>query len=211
MGEPAPRLNPVPSQGGGGDLPPAGGGKGQNPPAVLSREEMAALLRAASWDRNPFAVRDRAMIAWTYWTAARVSEVVGMTWRDMDRGRGRIVFYRPKRRDWHPVPVPPQGWADLDRWLVHSGLAVSREGLLFPLSTSQARRRIQLVGGWAGLPPAKCLPHALRHTRLTRLLESGAPLHAVQLIAGHKRPETTAGYLHVAQGWLDDMAALGGI
>jgi integrase/recombinase XerD len=52
----------------------------------------------------------------------------------------------------------------------------------------------------AGLLHANC--HQLRHTCLTRLLEAGMALEAIQAQAGHRSIESTRIYLHLANDWL---------
>ena len=208
MSEPARRLN-LAAKGGGGDRP-TGRHRG-NPPVVFTREELNSLLRAASWDRNPTAVRDRALFAWCFWTAARVGELTTMLETGLDRARGRVRFARSKSDDIHEVPVPPEGWGDLDRWLALRRAQDARGGVLFPVSPYHVWRRMKLVGGWAGLPAAKCRPHVLRATRATLMLEDGASVEAVRLVLGHARLETTMGYLRATRGWYDSQAALGGL
>src|SRR5690606_22655981 len=94
---------------------------------------------------------------------------------------------------------PPE--ADGDRLFVvlkgpNRGRPLTPKGLEQILRGARAR---------AGLAHATC--HELRHTCLTRLLEAGMSLEAVQAQAGH-RPiwwnESPRLYLHLANGWLAD-------
>jgi site-specific recombinase XerD len=45
-------------------------------------------------------------------------------------------------------------------------------------------------------------PHLLRHTYASELLEDGYTVSEVQRMLGHARLETTATYLHIADGAL---------
>ena len=46
--------------------------------------------------------------------------------------------------------------------------------------------------------------HTLRHTYATHLLEAGVDIRRIQMMLGHRSLRTTAKYLHVAQGFLQD-------
>jgi integrase/recombinase XerD len=48
-------------------------------------------------------------------------------------------------------------------------------------------------------------PHSTRHTFITLALDAGAPLHKVQVAAGHADPRTTERYWRTKQN-LDDNA-----
>jgi site-specific recombinase XerD len=54
---------------------------------------------------------------------------------------------------------------------------------------------------------AGMLPHTLRHTFATRLLQRGANLREVQELLGHASPTTTATYTHIANRGLHDAVA----
>jgi integrase/recombinase XerC len=62
------------------------------------------------------------------------------------------------------------------------------------LSESQFRRIVRIVRVSAGVP---FFPHALRHSYISMLLRSRAPLHVVQALAGHNDIETTQRYIAI--------------
>lgn len=43
------------------------------------------------------------------------------------------------------------------------------------------------------------VPHSLRHSFATHLIESGTDIQTVQKLMGHKDVKTTLGYVHVTQ------------
>jgi integrase len=56
---------------------------------------------------------------------------------------------------------------------------------------------IKQLGAEAGLP--HLTPHQLRHTCLATQNDNGKDLRAVQMFAGHSRPETTSGYTRTTE------------
>ena len=61
-------------------------------------------------------------------------------------------------------------------------------------------RRVKAVGITENITP-----HSTRHTFITLALDAGAPLHKVQVAAGHADPRTTERYWRTQQN-LDDNA-----
>ncbi len=57
--------------------------------------------------------------------------------------------------------------------------------------------------------PARWTPHDLRHLRITRWIEQGHPLPAIQMAAGHRDIKTTMGYVHLARGTVQQLAFAG--
>jgi integrase len=52
-----------------------------------------------------------------------------------------------------------------------------------------------------GIPRKKGLVlHVMRHAACSALASMGAPMIAIQALAGHESPQTTAKYMHLASG-----------
>ena len=191
--------------------------RGRPLPRVLSREEAAALIAAASARDAVKGLRLACMIELAYAGGLRVSELTGLTLAQfarcpdflMIRGKGGKERLAPLNdaaraavRAWLEVrsQTLPKGDA-ANPWLFPSG---GKGGRLTP------RRFAQLLSDAAvaaGIDPARVSPHVLRHAFATHLLEGGADLRVVQTLLGHADIATTQIYTHVAGERLREVVA----
>jgi integrase/recombinase XerC len=173
-------------------------------PAHLSVDDMFRLL-AAPADDTPVGLRDRALLEVTYSCGLRVSELVGLDWRDLDEGLA-VVRVRGKGRKERLVPVGATALQALHAYgeavprLCRRGVRNTdavflnqRGGRLTVRSVARLVDASTLRGGVA----AKISPHALRHSFATHLLGAGADLRAIQEMLGHASLSTTQRYTHV--------------
>jgi len=182
---------------------------GKRLPALLGREEIAALL-AAPGRADAFALRDTALLELMYATGCRVSEALDLTLDrlHLDQGQARVTGKGGKQRI---VPVGEYAVRALVEYL-----AEGRPALVRPGARAQARAWVFLSSrgrrltrqGWferlrahatnAGIT-RPISPHKLRHSFATHLLEGGADLRSVQALLGHADISTTQVYTHVSQ------------
>ncbi|OLD95891.1 MAG: site-specific tyrosine recombinase XerD [Gemmatimonadetes bacterium 13_1_20CM_4_69_16] len=177
-------------------------------PTVLTVAEVGRLLAAPNTD-EPLAIRDRALLEFTYATGARVSEVVGLRPQDLlyEDGLARIFGKGAKERI-VPVGRRALGAVALYAREIRPGLDKGKgRGILFlnargaPLSRVGAWTIIRRAAKQAGLTK-RVTPHTLRHSFATHLLEGGADLRAVQEMLGHADLATTQLYTHVDREYL---------
>lgn len=190
-------------------------------PRVLTRSQIDHILdnlaaRAATDD--PVAIRDHALIEILYATALRVSELVGLTLRDIDHSRLtlRVTGKGNKER---VVPYGTPARDALTRYLstARAELRARRKNAPPPAASEPVflgargapinqRTVYELVATLLtdipGAGPAG--PHTLRHTAATHLLDGGADLRAVQELLGHASLGTTQLYTHVSNERLRD-------
>lgn len=179
-------------------------------PKALTEEQVERLLATAAGD-GPVERRDRAILETLYGTGIRISELVGMSLRDLDLHDGylRVIGKGDKER---VVPVLGEANDALSRWLQPEG-----RGSLIPkrwrrrddeeaVFLNQRGGRLGRQGVWlvvkahgadAGLA-GLLTPHVLRHSCATHLLDHGADIRAVQELLGHASIGTTQVYTKVS-------------
>lgn len=169
----------------------------------LSRDQIAAILTApdrSTWSGH----RDAVMLATTYNTGARVSEIIGLRRRDVLLDRQTAVHLHGKGRKERILPLWKTTAAQLRDWLDQIG--PSPQATVFPnragqpLTRGGVRDRLTLAVAAAethcpSLKGQHVTPHTLRHSCAMHLLQSGTDLAVIALWLGHTSPATTHHYL----------------
>src|SRR6266853_1653830 len=173
-------------------------------PAILSQEEFAQLIDAAS------TLFHRTLLMTLYATGARCAELTHLKVSDVDSkrmvihvrgGKGRKdrdVMLSPKllealREYWRGLQRKPSAWLfPGNRW--HTGDT--------PITTKVVWNACKEAAQRAGLQK-DVHPHTLRHCFATHLLEDGADLRTIQILLGHRDLKETTIYLHLSQQHLN--------
>ena len=177
-------------------------------PGVLAVDAATAVLdavAAAAADGDPVGLRDRALLELLYATGIRVSELVGLDLRDVDRHR-RVVRVLGKGRKERSVPFGAPADAAVHDWLVrgrpHLALPAAGDAVFVGVRGNRlgARAAREIVHiRFRAVPGAPDLgPHGWRHAAATHLLDGGADLRSVQELLGHASLATTQVYTHVS-------------
>lgn len=170
---------------------------------ALSAPEAGALARCALARAHEGTRKGLAVLLGLY-GALRRSEISELCWSDLTGdGWVRIVGKGVERTiPLHPVLV--EALEASRRSSVPPGPTRRLQGLDDRVFVGQGGGRLNPTTVWtwvrelaaeAGLPPVAT--HVLRHTALATALDATRDLRAVQELAGHARPETTAGYTRV--------------
>jgi integrase/recombinase XerD len=184
--------------------------KTQRLPRVLSREEVARLLREPK-GTEPMALRDRALLEVMYASGLRVSEVTGLELGDIDLEEGMLCA-RGKGSKERLVPVGRQAIAALSAYCTRGRpvlLGARSESKLFVnrrgggLSRQGLYKIVQGHARGAGLAE-RMSPHTLRHSFATHLLAGGCDLRSLQEMLGHADLATTQVYTHLSAERLKD-------
>lgn len=160
--------------------------------------------------------RDKLIFKTMYLTGARIGEVLGLQIEDVpcpdftsQIGIFAGIKSKGKRRDLY---VPMKLIGELDAFILEERSRFETEhGYLFislqerylgkPLTYHSFYDVFNRTKARTGLD-FKC--HDLRHTFITRLVESGMDISVVSIIAGHRHITTTQEYLHISRDYLED-------
>ncbi len=156
--------------------------------------------------------RDSAVFEVLYSTGCRISEIVSLSWQDIDFVRGGVVVTgkgskqrlcilgRPALSALNRARTSASLlWADGGD--TSTAIFLSEHGL--PLLPRDVERRMKKWLAAADLP-TDLSPHKLRHSFATHLLDAGADLRSVQEMLGHASLATTQIYTHVSVERLKD-------
>ncbi len=180
-------------------------------PKVLSTSEVERLLNKPN-PSSPSGKRDKAMLEVLYATGIRVTELVSLNLNDLFLENGFIrCFGKGSKERIIPIGETAIKWT-------YEYIQLGRNGLL-KRKNSQALflncrgDRLSRQGFWKIIKKyakavnirKEIMPHTLRHSFATHLLENGADLRAVQEMLGHADISTTQIYTHITRNRLKDV------
>ncbi|NOT58886.1 MAG: tyrosine-type recombinase/integrase [Acidobacteria bacterium] len=160
---------------------------------ILSEQDVMGMIALEP------AARNKLLIRALYVSAGRVSEVLGLTWADLQprEDGGQVTLYG-KGGKTRAVLIPAKLWNDLlaSRKETESDDApVFCSRLKRVLSKVQAWRVVKAAALRAGIK-GNVSPHWMRHSHASHALERGATVALVQQTLGHSNIATTGKYLH---------------
>lgn len=168
---------------------------------ALDGAEVRALLQECANDPTAAGARDGAIIGLLRGTGLRRAELAALDLTDYEPEDGAVTIRSGKGNKDRMVYAPSGSRALLLDWISIRGSAsgplfyrVSRGGglLLERLAPQAVAIILQRRAEAAGVQP--CTPHDLRRTYISALLDAGADIATVRLLAGHESVDTTARY-----------------
>ena len=165
---------------------------------ILTSEECARLLRAAVSDQD-----DRLWLFVMFGLNAcmRHGEILRRRYDEIDWENCRIWIDKAKAGE-REQPITPSLRDALRRKFETED---DQTGWIFPSRWKQSKQpyRKSMEDGFrravirAGLDPATCTPHIMRHTAITRLVKNKTDVPTIQKISGHKTPAMVLHYVHI--------------
>ena len=170
----------------------------------LSLTEIEAVIAApdlSMWHGR----RDRALLALALQTGLRVSELVGLSCRDIVLGTGAHVRCIGKGRKERATPIRKDSVNVLREWLAERGGAEGDPLFISNRNTQLSRDAVEQIvrkhvqaasEGCPSLKKKRVTPHVLRHSAAMQLLQNGVDRTVIALWLGHESVETTQMYIH---------------
>lgn len=171
----------------------------------LSRDEETQVLELLeSWKEDRFAHVVRVLLD----TGIRVGELRKLSQDDILEEQGHhgvVLLHDTKNGESRSVPLTARAAESL-QYLART--SKSRESLISEYCSwiTKTWNRARKALGYAKDP--HFIPHILRHTCCSRLVQKGAPLKKVQVWLGHKTISTTMRYAHLCPEDIYDLTKL---
>lgn len=145
----------------------------------------------------------RPLFVTLLYTGARVGEVLGLTWRDVDFRLGKVTLFQEKTRERKTLPMMKPLREVLEQLPRGTGAALvfRRAGTGRPFLRGEVHRAFVLAKRIAKVRD-ELTPHTLRHTFASWLVIKGTPLRTVQELLGHADIKTTLRYAHLSPAHL---------
>lgn len=180
-------------------------------PDTLDLQEITALIETP--DRTTHrGLRDAAMIELLYAAGLRVSELVSLRMRDLNREASFVRIFGKGSKE-RVVPIGQFAREKIDAYLSYARPYLLKTKASEYLFVARQDKPLTRQGFWkmlnryalkAGITKS-ISPHTLRHSFATHLLEGGADLRVVQVMLGHADISTTQIYTHITRDHLKKM------
>jgi integrase len=162
----------------------------------LTDYELEALLKAADANSPVIAAAIKVSLA----TGLRKSELLRLTWTDIDLDKQRVTVIETKNGETRAVYLPKAA-TDALRTLKRAPVVGSK---VFTLPNGDVLDQNLLEYHWRAIRTAAALRdfrwHDLRHSCASWLAQQGASLIEIGSVLGHKSPVVTQRYAHLVQG-----------
>ena len=174
-------------------------------PVVLSKDEVDTLIDAPD-TKTALGIRDRTLLEVLYATGMRVSELISLTYDNINLEAGFVIVVGKGSKE-RLVPLGDEAMYWLRKYFEEARpklMSKRTHSFLFP---NRAGGTLSRQGFWKIIKKyclkvaihKKISPHTLRHSFATHILEGGADLRSIQVMLGHSDISTTQIYTHIAK------------
>lgn len=162
-------------------------------PIVLSQSEIQSMFNACN------NIKHKVILSLLYSTGLRVSELINLQWKHIDRHRMVINILGAKGNKDRQVMLPDCLIPLLEQYYKqHKPFPYVLDGQFGPqYSSTSVLQVVKQLAAKAGIKK-DVWTHLIRHCSFTHMVEAGTDINLVQRIAGHSNVKTTAIYTHIS-------------
>jgi len=161
----------------------------------LSDEERHRLLAVCQKSQNPYL---HTIVVLALATGARRGELLSLCWADVDLKRATLTFQHTKNGERRTVPLTGQALT-----LMQQHAKVRRLATLLVFPNPTGTRPANIRAAWQGAVRRAGIEnfrfHDLRHSAASYLAMSGASLHEIAEVLGHKTLAMVKRYAHLTE------------
>lgn len=178
-------------------------------PSVLTIDEVDKLLDVKL--ETAFDYRNKAMLELMYATGLRVSELINLTYQNIDIDKKNVRCYGKGNKE-RIVPMGNTAIKYLKIYLDEYRDSLTKRTLCDNLFLNNHGKKLTRQGFFKMIKrqaeekgiKENITPHMLRHSFATHLLNNGADLRSIQLMLGHENISTTGIYTNVSKDKLKE-------
>ena len=178
-------------------------------PSVLTIDEVDKLLDVKL--ETAFDYRNKAMLELMYATGLRVSELINLTYQNIDIDKKIVRCYGKGNKE-RIVPMGNTANKYLKIYLDEYRDSITKRTLCDNLFLNNHGKKLTRQGFFKMIKrqaeekgiKENITPHMLRHSFATHLLNNGADLRSIQLMLGHENISTTGIYTNVSKDKLKE-------
>ncbi len=164
----------------------------------LDQSERERLLQACQESKNSYIY---TIVVLALSTGMRYSEIMNLTWKDIDLERKRIILHETKNGDRRVVSLAGHA---LELLIQHESKRRIDTVLLFPSQRGQKpQKSVNFRGSWqTALKKAEIADfrfHDLRHSCASYLAMNGASSPEIAEVLGHKTLQMVKRYAHLSE------------
>lgn len=165
-------------------------------PIVLSQEEVQKMFSVCENTKH------LVMLALLYSCGLRVSELINLKWKDIDRSRMIINIIQAKGNKDRQVMLSESLLPLLEKYcreykLEKSTYVLTGQNNADQYSSSSVGQVMKQLAEKAGINK-RVYTHLMRHNCFTHMVENGTDINLIQRLAGHSNVKTTALYTHIS-------------
>lgn len=170
-------------------------------PIVLSVAEIQKMFSVCTNTKH------KVILSLLYSAGLRVSELINLQWKHIDRSRMVINIIAAKGKKDRQVMLSPNIIPLLEKyWLEYR----SKDFLLNGQYSNQYSERsvgqvVKQLAEKAGINNKRVYTHLLRHCSFTHMVEAGTDINLIQRLAGHSSVKTTAIYTHISHNLISSI------